>query len=103
MIKRGNYYETQSKSLWQVQLEAGQTEGRALAAYNNEGDSIPWDRTWFDDGILYVDFGVDDHVGKLVYEYSDNTSNVIEGNGGSISFTVNQYNGGLASDPVRFQ
>lgn len=104
MIKRDTYFETQPKSVWQVKLKAGQSEGRALAAYDESGDSISWDRTWFDDGILYVDFGVDEHTGKLVYEYRDETqSNVIEGNGGTISFTVNQFNGGVATDPVRFQ
>lgn len=103
MIKRGVHNQQTPVSLWQVPFPVEWSEGRVLSAFDENGDSLQWERTWFDDNILFVDFGVDDHIGKLHYEYSmeGNDAVVVDGNGNQVSITINQY-GGVATDPVSF-
>lgn len=76
MRVRKEFVQADNLAVWKVQLESGQSEGRALAAFSNTGDSIDWERTWYKDGVLYVDFGVDEHSGKLLYEYLEPDSDV---------------------------
>lgn len=104
MIKRGVHNQQTPVSLWQVPFPSDWHEGRVLSAFDENGDSLQWERAWFDDNILFVDFGVDDHIGKLHYEYTiEGESPVVidDGNGNQVHITINQY-GGVATDPVSF-
>ncbi len=104
MIRRGEFIQTENLALWSVTFKKGQSEGRALAAYDEQGNSLDWERSWYQEGKLYVDFGVDSHIGKLKYEYvTSESQDAINGTGGVINVNINQYNGGLADDPIVFQ
>ncbi len=103
MRKQSEFLQNENLALWEVKLGKGQTEGRAIAAFDRDGNSLDWERSWFKDGTLYVDFGVDEHTGKLLYDYEANQSqDTISGHGGVINVNINQFNGGLVEDPVTF-
>lgn len=47
------------------------------------------------DGKIHVDFGIDQYAGVLKFSYEiegENDQVVVNGDGGNISITVNQYN-----------
>ncbi len=95
MIKRATHEQTSKASVWRVKLEKGQSKGRALAAYNEFGDSLQWDDVKFKDGELHVIFGIDEHIGILDYEYEEEGPNdpvVVEGEGGVIQVYITQHN-----------
>lgn len=103
MRKQAEFLQTENVAMWEVHLKEGQTEGRAIAAFDQDGNSLSWESSWFKDGVLYVDFGVDNHTGKLLYDFeTKRDSNSIAGNGGVINVNISQYNGGLVEDPVSF-
>lgn len=102
MIKRGSFMVKPEDAaiLWNVELPTGATKARPLAAYDSTGDSHEIDSWSLVDNHLLVNFGIDPIAGELEYEYQleGNDPIVIDGNGNSVSITINQYGGGASTD-----
>lgn len=96
MIKREIKEITSRSSIWEVKVPEGAVRGRAIAAYDELGNSLDWEgEPVFKDGVISVTFGFDEHIGVLDYEYEIKGSEdpiVVEGKGGNVSVVVNQYN-----------
>lgn len=70
MIKRDIFTQTTPATSWEVAfMEQDAHMGRALAAYDVNGNSLTWDSWEFKDGKLMVNFGIDPVAGTLSYEY----------------------------------
>lgn len=96
MIKRDTLIQGSSATVWQVPIPDGSRKGRPLAAYDSDGNSLEWDSWQFDNGVLFVNFGIDPVTGELEYEYQNDeqtTVTTVEGEGGVINVTINQHNG----------
>lgn len=97
MIKREIKQITSKSATWEVAIPKKAKRGRAIAAYDEFGNSLIWEgEAIFKDGKISITFGFDEHIGVLDYEYEiegDSDPIVVEGkNGGTVSVVVNQYN-----------
>ena len=105
MIKRHIHVQSTAAALWAVPMGSPTWKrARPLAAYMTNGDSIEIDSWEFENGVLKVNFGLDPVAGELDFEYqvAGDDPVVIEGNGGVVNITVNQHNGGVATQPATF-
>ncbi len=112
MRKQTEFIQTEDLTIWEVPFKQGQSEGRAIAAFDQDGNSLDWERAWFENGVLRVDFGIDKHTGKLIYDFTvegekeqdTSVGNDININGGTINGPIiNTYHGGQIGTPTKFQ
>lgn len=111
MIKREVHTKTTPSSQWEVTIPENGSKARPLAAYTPAGNSLQWDEWQFENGVLIVNFGIDQHFGDLVYEYDDgvvevDTPPATDGNiddvsyasdGNVVNITINQGTTGTPS------
>lgn len=97
IVKQQTHVVDTPSSIWVVDIPDGGTMARPLSAYDMNGNSIHIDSWEFKNGALNVAFGIDQHSGKLRYEWieqGDGDAVTVSGNGGTINVTVHQYNTG---------
>lgn len=104
MIKRNTFKQNTASAAWNLQVPAGATKARPLAAYAPDGSSIEIDSWAFgSNGILSINFGIDPVQGELEYEYQVVDSVASESNKPLVNIE-NNYGGvnvGTGTFPVQ--
>lgn len=90
----GLFSQETPAAIWTIPVPDGRMNVDVFGVYSADGrTSIEFDSVTFENGVLTIDFGLDAESGMARYEYDIETnSNTVEGDGGNITFTVNQYN-----------
>lgn len=99
MINRkddGSFVQELPSSMWVFTVPEGHKFPSVIGAYSIDGmTEYNIDSTSTSNGVLTIQFGIDQYTGVLKYSYeSDRGSTTIDsGEGGVVNVTVNQYCG----------